>query len=155
MPVLLLDEAQNYSSSALEEVRMLLGLNLPEQPAFALILVGDPYLLATLRLRSHRALYPRIAAHARLEPLGRSEVEPYLEHQLRQVGLERPCFEPAAVELLASASEGIPRTINLVARAAWLQAAKDKSLQISAAHVQDALELVPGVLNLRQHPPRS
>jgi hypothetical protein len=36
---------------------MLLGLNLPEQPAFALILVGDPYLLSTLRLRSHRALY--------------------------------------------------------------------------------------------------
>ena len=154
MPVLLLDEAQNYSSSALEEVRMLLGLNLPEQPAFALILVGDPYLLATLRLRSHRALYSRIAAHARLEALSRAEVEPYLEHQLRQVGLERPCFEPAGVELLASASEGIPRTINLVARAAWLQAAKDKGLKISAAHVQSALELVPAVLDLRQNPPQ-
>jgi hypothetical protein len=38
--------------SALEDIRMLLGLNLPEQPAFALILVGDPYLLATLRLRT-------------------------------------------------------------------------------------------------------
>jgi type II secretory pathway predicted ATPase ExeA len=37
IPVLLLDEAQNYAMSALEEVRMLLGLNLPEQPAFALI----------------------------------------------------------------------------------------------------------------------
>jgi type II secretory pathway predicted ATPase ExeA len=73
----------------------------------------------------------------------------------RQVGLERPCFEAAAVELLASASEGIPRTINLVARAAWLQAAKDKSLTISAAHVQSALELVPAVLDLRQHPPQS
>ena len=123
--MLLLDEAQNYSMSALEDIRMLLGLNLPEQPAFALILVGDPYLLSTLRLRSHRALYSRIAAHARIEGLSRSEVEPYLEHQLRQVGIERPCFEPAAVELLASASEGIPRTINLVARAAWIQAAKD------------------------------
>jgi general secretion pathway protein A len=154
VPVLLLDEAQSYALSALEELRMLLGLNLPEQPAFALILVGDCYLLSTLRLRSHRALYSRIAAHARLEPLSRVEVEPYLEHQLRQVGLERPCFEAAAVELLASASEGIPRTINLVARAAWLQAAKDKSLKISAAHVQSALELVPAVLDLRQHPPQ-
>ena len=46
IPVLLLDEARNYSMSALEDIRMLLGLNLPEQPAFALILVGDPYLLA-------------------------------------------------------------------------------------------------------------
>jgi AAA domain len=59
IPVLLLDEAQNYAMSALEDIRMLLGLNLPEQPAFALILVGDPYLLSTLRLRSHRALYSK------------------------------------------------------------------------------------------------
>jgi type II secretory pathway predicted ATPase ExeA len=151
IPVLLLDEAQNYAMSALEDIRMLLGLNLPEQPTFALILFGDPYLLSTLRLRSHRALYSRIAAHARIEGLSPSEVEPYLQHQLRQVGIERSCFEPAAVELLASASEGIPRTINLVARAAWIQAAKDKSLQISATHLQSALDLVPGVMEIRQN----
>jgi general secretion pathway protein A len=152
IPVLVLDEAQNYAMSALEEVRMLLGLNLPEQPSFALILVGDPYLLSALRLRSHRALYSRIGAHARIEGLSRPEVEPYLEHQLRQVGIERSCFEPAAVELLASASEGIPRTINLVARAAWIQAAKDKSLQISATHLQSALELVPSVMEIGRDP---
>jgi hypothetical protein len=52
-------------------------------------------------------------------------------------------------ETLASASEGIPRTINLVARAAWIQAAKDKSLQISATHLQSALELVPDVMEIR------
>jgi type II secretory pathway predicted ATPase ExeA len=34
--VLILDEAQNYSQPSLEEVRLLLGLNLPQQPAFAL-----------------------------------------------------------------------------------------------------------------------
>jgi general secretion pathway protein A len=155
IPVLLLDEAQNYDISALEEIRMLLGLNLPEQPAFALILVGDPYLLSALRLRSHRALYSRIAAHARIESLSRSEVESYVEHQLRQVGIERPCFDAAAVELLASATEGIPRAINLVARAAWVEAAKDKSLQINAAHLQSALELIPGVMEMRQNSSRS
>lgn len=151
IPVLLLDEAQNYVLSALEDIRMLLGLNLAEQPAFALILVGDPYLLSTLRLRSHRALYSRIATHARLERLSRSEVEPYLEHQLRQVGIQRPCFEPAAIELLASASEGIARIINFVARAAWIEAAQDKSLQISTTHLQSALDLVPGVMDIRQN----
>lgn len=151
IPVLLLDEAQNYNTSALEEVRMLLGLNLPEQPAFALILVGDQYLLSALRLRSHRALYSRIAAHVCIEGLKPSELEPYLEHQLRQVAIERPCFEAAALELLASASEGIPRSINLLARAAWIQAAKENALQISASHLQSALELVPGVLEIPQN----
>src|SRR5260370_1755269 len=128
IPVLLLDEAQNYAMSALEDIRMLLGLNLPEQPAFALILVCDPYLLSTLRLRSHRALYSRIAAHAQIEGLSRSEVEPYLEHQLRQVGIERPCFEPAAIELLAPATTGIPPTLNFVPPPSWIQPANDNTL---------------------------
>jgi len=39
----------------------------------------------------------------------------------------------------------------LVARAAWIQAAKDKSLQISATHLQSALDLVPGVMEIRQN----
>ena len=46
--VVILDEAQNYSQPSLEEVRLLLGLNLPEQPAFALVLIGDEYLLGQL-----------------------------------------------------------------------------------------------------------
>ena len=71
IPVLLLHEAQNYNTSALEEVRMLLGLNLPELPAFALILVGDSptcsrpcvcvpfFLLAHRRSRLHREFEAR------------------------------------------------------------------------------------------------
>jgi hypothetical protein len=38
---------------------------------------------------------------------------------------------------------GFRATINLVTRAAWIQAAKDESLQISATHLQSALDLVP------------
>jgi type II secretory pathway predicted ATPase ExeA/transposase InsO family protein len=64
--VLVLDEAQNYAPSALEEVRLLLGLNLPEAPAFALILIGDEYLLSRLKLRNHRALYSRLACQVSL-----------------------------------------------------------------------------------------
>jgi hypothetical protein len=36
-------------------VRLLLGLNLAEPPAFGLVLIGDEYLLNTLRLRQHRS----------------------------------------------------------------------------------------------------
>ena len=38
-----------------------------------------------------------------------------------------------------------------LARAAWIEAAKEKALQISATHLQSALELVPGVLEIRQN----
>ena len=143
IPVIILDEAQNYTAAAIEEVRMLLGLNLPPQPSFCLILIGDNYLLDSLRLQSRRALYTRIAASYQLQALQPTEVEPYLVHGLKQAGLERPCFEPAASEMIASASEGIPRTINLLARTAWIEASRQQQTMITTQHLQVALRLVP------------
>lgn len=142
-PVLVLDEAQHYPPGALEEVRLLLGLNLPRQPAFALVLIGDLYLQETLRLQHYKALYSRIGARSQLPPLDRNQVEPYLLHTLRQAGLERACLHPAAVDLLASASNGLPRLLNLLARAAWIAAAQKGANTIGPEHVQDALDQVP------------
>lgn len=143
VPLIILDEAQNYTASAMEEVRLLLGLNLPPQPAFCLILIGDNYLLDTLRLQSRRALYTRIAVSYQLQALQPAQVEPYLAHGLKQAGLDRPCFEAAAIEMLASASEGIPRTINLLARNAWIEASRQQQGTITTRHLQSALRLVP------------
>ena len=142
-PVLVLDEAQLYPLGALEEIRLLLGLNLARQPVFALILAGDLYLPDTLRLQQHKALYSRIAAHAQLGPIDRSQIESFLLHGLRQVGLERPCLAPAALDLLASASAGLPRQLNLLARGAWLAAAHAQANTIAPEHVQIALRTVP------------
>jgi type II secretory pathway predicted ATPase ExeA len=142
-PVLVLDESQLYPPGALEEVRLLLGLNLARQPLFALVLIGDNYLHDTLRLAQHKALYSRISVHYQLPALERGQIEAYLAHGLRQVGLERPCFQPAALELLASASSGIPRLLNLLARAAWLAAAQASLNTVGPEQVQAALELVP------------
>ena len=143
IPVIILDEAQNYTASAMEEVRLLLGLNLPPQPVFCLILIGDNYLLDALRLQSRRALYTRIAVSYQLQPLQQAQVEPYITHGLKQAGLERPCFEPATIEMIASASDGIPRTINLLARTAWIEASRQQHDTITIQHLQGALRLVP------------
>jgi type II secretory pathway predicted ATPase ExeA len=143
IPTLVLDEAQLYPPGALEEIRLLLGLNLPPQPTFALVLVGDLYLQDTLRLQQHKALYSRISAHGQLPLLERSQIEPYLTHGLRQAGLDRPCLSTAALDLLASASNGNPRLLNLLARAAWIAAAQAAANTIGPEHVQSALNLVP------------
>jgi len=47
------------------------------------------------------------------------------------------------VDLLASASNGNVRLLNLLARAAWLAAAASTANTIGPEHVQRALELVP------------
>lgn len=142
-PILVLDDAQDYPPGALEEVRLLLGFNLPRQPVFALVLVGDLYLQDTLRMAHHRSLYSRIGAKVQLGPLDRQAVEPYLVHGLSQVGLERPCLAPAAIDLLAGASGGTPRLLNLLARGAWIAAARTGANTIETEHVQAALPLVP------------
>ncbi|MBT7068126.1 MAG: AAA family ATPase [Verrucomicrobia bacterium] len=143
IPVIILDEAQNYTASAMEEVRLLLGLNLPSQPVFCLIMIGDNYLLDSLRLQSRRALYTRIAVSHQIQPLQPAQVEAYLIHRLKQAGLDRPCFEDAAVEMIASASDGVPRTINLISRTAWIEASREQQSKITPKHVDVALRLVP------------
>jgi type II secretory pathway predicted ATPase ExeA len=143
IPVVVLDEAQHYGPLALEEIRLLLGLNLPQQPLFALVLLGDAYLLDTLRLQSRRALFSRIAVSYQLPPLTPDQTRAYLQHRLEQAGLHRPVFEEPALELLISASDGIVRTLNLLATRAWLEAAKAQAPLIGPTQVQLALRQVP------------
>jgi type II secretory pathway predicted ATPase ExeA len=150
--VLVLDEAQNYAHSSLEEVRLLLGLNLPEQPAFALILIGDEYLLSSLTLRNHRALYSRLACQVSLPAWNGSQCAQYLASALVAAGLSAQVLEAPAGELLSSASRGLPRSLNLLARAAWISAATQGAQKITAAHVQSALETVPCVPALHSGP---
>jgi type II secretory pathway predicted ATPase ExeA len=152
IPVLLLDEAQNLSSASLEEVRLLLGLNLPEQPAFALILLGDEYLLNTLKLRHQRALFSRLSAHLTLPLWTPAQCAQYLLRGLEAVGLSSGTLEAPASDLLASASGGVPRSLCLLARAAWIAAATQGAQRVTPAHVQDALRTVPCVPGLLQAP---
>jgi len=146
--VVVLDEAQHYSQPTLEEVRLLLGLNLPQPPAFALVLIGDEYLLASLKLRNQRALYSRLGYQVSLPAWSPAQCAQYLNLGLSAVGLSGSVLEPAALELLASASAGLPRSLCLLARAAWIAAATQKHQKIAPAHVQLAMEQVPCVPGL-------
>ena len=133
--LIVLDEAQNHTHASLEEVRLLLGLNLPQAPAFALILIGDEYLLSSLKLRNHRALYTRLACQMSLPAWTPPQCAQYLSGALQSAGLSAQSVEPAALQLLSSASGGLPRSLNLLARAAWIHAATQGAQKISPAHV--------------------
>lgn len=141
--VLVLDDAQNYPGAALEEIRLLLGLGGRARSAFALILLGDEYLLGSLRLSVQRALFSRISASAAMEPLPPEAIPDYLAWHVSRAGLESDVFAPAAIDLLAQASEGNPRTLGLLAQAAWLAATCENQFTIQPEHVHTALRQVP------------
>ena len=150
--VIVLDDAQNSTHSTLEELRLLLGLNLPSQPTFALVLIGDEYLLGQLQLRNHRALCSRLGAHHLLSPWTLEEIQVYLKTALEAVGINRSrVFDAAAVDLLVRATAGVPRSVCLLARAAWLEAARADSKEITAQTLQQAMEQVPGLSGLARH----
>lgn len=152
VPLIVLDEAQNFGYGSLEEVRLLLGLNLADPPAFALVLIGDEYLLGTLRLRQHRSLCSRIACHWSLGPGTPPLVAQYVQQSLAAVGITRPALEAAALNLLTSASGGLARSLCLLARAAWIEAASAGAQTIEPPHVQAALGRVPSAAALRSPP---
>jgi type II secretory pathway predicted ATPase ExeA len=152
VPVIIIDEAQSMGFGSLEEVRLLLGLNLAEPPAFALVLIGDEYLLSSLRLRQHRSLYSRIACHYSLSAWNATHVAQYLLQGLSAVGITRPAIDPAALNLLTTASGGLARTLCLLARTAWIEAATAGAQNIEPTHVQAAIERVPGAAGLALPP---
>jgi type II secretory pathway predicted ATPase ExeA len=63
----------------------------------------------------------------------------YLSHLLRLAGTELPLFEPAALEAIFQAANGLPRKVNLLAHHALTAAALGKAKAVTAEHVQAAL----------------
>jgi general secretion pathway protein A len=88
-------------------------------------------------------LFSRIAVSYQLPPLSPEQTEAYLRHRLEQAGLHRDCFESTALATITAASDGICRTLNLLATAAWIEAARQKADTITPEHVQLALRRVP------------
>jgi len=147
-PVVVLDEAQNLSATALEEVRLLSCDRRDTQPPFSLLLVGDEQLLPRLQMGINAPLLARLSFCLRLEPWKGEQLAGYVQARLEEVGIHANPFEAAALQLLLQAGNGLPRLLNHLAQRALEEAAAQNSRAITAAHVQRALELLPWVAQL-------
>ena len=116
--LLIIDEGQNLSDQALEEVRMLSNLQSDDQSLLQIMVVGQPELVSRLKQPSMRQFSQRIAASYHLTGLDRDETGKYITHRLRKAGARAELFTSAAVDLIYQLSGGIPRAINLVCQAA-------------------------------------
>jgi type II secretory pathway predicted ATPase ExeA len=147
-PVVVLDEAQNLSATALEEVRLLTCERRDTQPPFSLLLVGDEQLPPRLQMGINAPLLARLSFCLRLAPWTSQELTGYVQARLEQVGIHANPFDDAALQLLVQAGNGLPRLLNHLAQRALEEAAAQNSRTITAAHVQRALELLPWVAQL-------
>jgi len=147
-PVVVLDEAQNLSATALEEVRLLSCDRRDTQPPFSLLLVGDEQLLPRLQMGINAPLLTRLSFCLRLEPWPQAQLALYAEARLAEVGIHANPFDAPALQLLLAAGRGVPRLFNHLAQRAMEEAAAQNSRAITTAHVHRALELLPWVAQL-------
>ena len=112
--ILIVDEAQNLGLAALEELRMLSNINADKKQFLQIILVGQPQLKDMLRTPQLLQFAQRISSDFHLKPLGTSDVVNYINFRLQAVGCQYQLFTDDACRMIASASRGIPRTINIL-----------------------------------------
>ncbi len=123
IPVLIVDEAQGLPLHVLEEIRLLLNLETPQEKLLQIVLAGQPELEEKLNRPETRQLKQRITLRCKTAPLTPKEARDYIQARLDVAGAAgRPIFSPEAVAAAHGYSRGIPRVMNLLCEHALINA---------------------------------
>ena len=136
--VVVIDEAQNLSPEALEQVRLLTNLETAKDKLLQMVLLGQPELRELLQRRDLRQLSQRITARYHLAALNRDETFAYVRHRLQVAGAQRIPFRRSALRALYQRSGGVPRLINVIADRALASAYATESQNVTSVMVQTA-----------------
>ncbi len=118
----MIDEAQNLSLPALEEIRMLSNLETEKSKLIQIIMIGQPELREKLRAAaaasSCASASPSAITCSRSMPTRRRH---YVNHRLRRAAIGPAVEFPRDVtDLIHTRSRGVPRIINVIADATLL-----------------------------------
>ena len=159
--LLIVDEAQTLSLSALEELRMLSNFQITGQALIQILLLGQPEFRDKLASEDVEQLRQRVIATHHLEAMEPSELQPYVEHRLKLVGWQgRPRFTTDAYAALYRHSGGIPRRVNQLASRILLFGAVEQLDTIDGQAIEtviadlaaDAAPQRPTVLDVKAEP---
>ena len=153
--LLVVDESQNLSVEALEELRMFSNFQLGSHPLLQTLLLGQPEFRTTLQSDPGlEQLRQRVIAAHHLEPMQKNEIEPYIIHRLKKVGWDgNPSFDQRVFAELHEASDGIPRRVNQIANRLMLMGAVEERSRIDAAMLQTVLSEMDAESAFPEAPP--
>jgi putative secretion ATPase (PEP-CTERM system associated) len=111
--LLVVDEAQNLTARAVEELRMLSNFQNNDRSLIQTFLLGQPEFRGILQGSDMQQLRQRVIASYHLGPLDADETRGYIEHRLHMVGWKgNPGFADDAFSAIHRFTGGIPRRIN-------------------------------------------
>ena len=150
--VLVIDEAHLLTGELIEEVRLLSNFETSEQKLLQIILVGQNELTAVLRLESMRQVRQRLAIRMHIDPLATHEVKRYLQTRWARANAQVVFpFSEDAIGLVANASGGIPRVVNVICDAALVNACGADIRNIGVKQIEEVLQDLS--LTMPTHPP--
>lgn len=136
--LLVIDEVQNLSLAAMEELRMLSNIVVDGKASVQTILLGQPQFRPILASKDWEQLRQRVLASYHLGPLTEDETRRYIEHRLRMVDWQGdPIWEDGAFQAVFRHSGGIPRRINTICSRALLFGAIEETHTITGGMVDD------------------
>jgi general secretion pathway protein A len=113
--LLIVDEAQNLTAQAVEELRMLSNFQLDTHALLQSFLVGQPEFRQMLESPDMQQLRQRVIAACHVGSMDQDETQGYVEHRLKCVGWkESPQFDADVFPAIFKASGGVPRRINSI-----------------------------------------
>jgi type II secretory pathway predicted ATPase ExeA len=111
--VIIVDEAQNLSGPALEELRLLSCIDTADRKIISIVLTGQPNLDDLIDAPGLTQLRQRARLRQRLDALNEDETVQYIEHRLAIAGGDiQKVFAPEAIKDIHRLTQGIPRLIN-------------------------------------------
>lgn len=139
--VCVLDEAHLLEKETLEEFRFLLNYRFDSTSPLALVLVGQTELWdERLKLQRYTAIRQRVDVCCTLPHLDRSESEHYVHSHLEYAGGVQDVFTDKAMDIIHSASTGIPRMINRICDKSLIYAFQKQKRLIDDHMAQYVLE---------------
>src|SRR3954469_11725934 len=135
--LLIIDEAQNLSFEALEELRMLSNIAVGTATGLQSFLLGQPQFREVLGNSALDQLRQRITAAYHLGPLNEADTRGYIDHRLRCAGWQGdPQFSDECFGPIYRHTGGVPRRINTLCSRLLLCGFLDGSHAISTADVE-------------------
>jgi len=143
--LLIVDEAQDLSISAMEELRLLTNIQVNSQPLLQIFLLGQPELRDLVLSPEMEQVHQRIVAASHLEALQVEETESYIIHRLKAVGWQGdPALSKAIFPLIYRFSEGVPRRINLICSRLMLHGCVEQTHKIGIQDLRSVIKELQG-----------
>ncbi len=140
--LLIIDEAQNLPTRALEELRMLSNFQEGDRALLQSFLLGQPEFREKWALDPElEQLRQRVIATHHLEPMTADETKGYIQHRLELVGWkDNPQFTEDAFSAIYKYTGGVPRRLNTLCARIMLFGALEELTQISGAVVDEVVD---------------